>query len=379
MTSLNLGDCAGREPGKDGPRIWRSIACAMLWYVVAVPHEALSQSLIWRNGATFYGDNTEFFNPYRIGQTILGAQMQTYLSAEPGPRTEVVLGVFSDHRSGRSDFFDEVKPLLGFRYRTATSLGALGSLVTEKRHGYLEPLQVTTLELTRPVEYGGQWREEHGWVGGEIFIDWQHLNTKTSREIFDYGLLLHLRPLSFLNLEFQSHGLHHGGQLYGAGEPVTNNQVFAFGGRATRLFPLVGVTSLGFFHLTSHGRVRPMEGINPPDQGSGTYVRGSVVPLGFVELFTIQWWGRDFLSEEGDNSYNSRGTDPSYYRSRRRYQEYGLARQITIESGVTLDTELRFHRYDHLRSIALGHSGWEYSYHLVVRAPFDVPLGGKER
>ena len=108
-------------------------------------------------------------------------------------------------------------------------------------------------------------------------------------------------------------------------------------------------------------------------------MRGSVLPLGFLELFTIQWWGRDFLSEEGDNSYNSRGTDPSFYRSRRRYQEYGLARQITIESGVTLDTELRFHRYDHLRSIALGHSGWEYSYHLVVRAPFDVQLGGKQR
>ena len=75
---------------------------------------------------------------------------------------------------------DEVRPLLGFRYRTRTSLGVLGTLVTEDRHGYLEPLEVSTLEFTRPVEYGMQWREDRRQVGGEVFIDWQHLNTRNS-------------------------------------------------------------------------------------------------------------------------------------------------------------------------------------------------------
>ena len=112
----------------------------------------VAQAFAWKSDATFYGDNTEFFNPYRVGETILGAQMQTYFSVAPGPRTEVILGVYGDHRSGRSDFFDEVKPLLGFRYHTQTSLGVLGTLVTDNRHGYLEPLEVTTLEFTRPVE-----------------------------------------------------------------------------------------------------------------------------------------------------------------------------------------------------------------------------------
>jgi hypothetical protein len=98
-----------------------------------------------------------------------------------------------------------------------------------------------------------------------------------------------------------------------------------------------------------------------------------------VELFTIQWWGRDFLSEEGDNSYNSRGADTQYYKSSRHYQEYGLARRIAIESGVTLDAEFRLHQFDDLRSVALGHSEWEYSYRLMVQAPFEVGLGrGRE-
>jgi hypothetical protein len=351
------------------------ITCVALVCLVTVPRPASAQAFTWKSGAIFYGDNTEFFNPYRIGQTILGAQMQTYLSAETGPRTEVILGVYGDHRSGRSDFFNEVKPLLGFRYRTHTSLGVLGTLVTEDRHGYIEPLEVTTLELTRPVEYGLQWREEHGWVGGEIFIDWQHLNTRDSREAFDYGLLLHVRPWPYLSLEFQSHGLHHGGQLYSAGVPVTNNQAAAIGARLQGSLPVLGVSSVGIFRLTSHGRIDPTPEPNRPDQGRGTYVCGSISPYGWVELFTIQWWGRDFLSEEGDNSYNSRGADGQYYKASRRYQEYGIARQITIESGVTLDAELRFHQFDDLPSIALGHSEWEYSYHLVIRAPFQVGLG----
>jgi hypothetical protein len=353
--------------------IW--ITCVVGVCLSHTPRPASAQTFSWKSGATFYGDNTEFFNPYRTGQTLLGAQMQTYLSAAPGPRTEVILGVYGDHRSGRSDFFDQVKPLLGFRFRTQSSLGVLGTLVTEDRHGYLEPLQVTTLELTRPVEYGLQWREDHGWIGGELFIAWQHLNTRTSREIFDYGLLFHVRPKPCLSLEFQGHGLHHGGQLYSAGVPVTNNQVLAFGARLSGRLPLVDVSSLGVFRLTSHGWIDPMAPPGRPDRGSGTYVRGAVSPRGWVELFTIQWWGRDFLSEEGDNSYNSRGADPQYYKSSRRYQEYGVARRIPVESGITLDAELRFHRFDDLPSIALGHSGWEYSYHLVLRAPFEVGLG----
>jgi hypothetical protein len=351
------------------------ITWVVLLCLAQLPRVVFAQAFTWKSDATFYGDNTEFFNPYRVGETILGAQMQTYFSVAPGPRTEVILGVYGDHRSGRSDFFDEMKPLLGFRYHTQTSLGALGTLVTDDRHGYLEPLEVTTLEFTRPVEYGLQWREDHPWIGGEIFIDWQHLNTRTSREIFDYGLLFHVRPTHYLSLEFQGHGLHHGGQLYSAGVPVTNNQAMAFGARLAGRLPVVDVSSLGVFRLISHGRIDPTLEPNRSDQGHGTYVRGSVSPRGWVELFTIQWWGQDFLSEEGDNSYNSRGADPAYYKPKRHYQEYGVARRVAIESGVTLDAEFRLHQFDDRNSIALGHSEWEYSYRLVLNAPFEVGLG----
>jgi hypothetical protein len=337
-----------------------------------------AQDLTWKNNLTFYLDNTEFFNPYRTGETLLGGQIASFLSAALGPRTEVVAGFHGNHESGDSRFLSPFKPILGFRYRTDRSLGVLGTLVTEARHGYLEPLEGTLLDITRPVEYGVQWRESHPDGGGEVFLNWQHLNTRTSREIFDYGLLLHADPLAWLRLELQGHGLHHGGQLYTAGQRVVNNQVLALGGQVHGRLPLMGVSSLRVFQLVSHGDVDSLPA-GRPDHGHGTYIRAGFTPGGWLELFAIQWWGRDFVSNEGDANYNSQGSSPSFYHSYRKYQEIGLARVTPIEAGLTLDTEFRFHRIDDRRSIAIGTSPWEYSYRVMVRAPFNMrlkPTGG---
>ena len=211
-----------------------SMTAALL---AGVARPAPAQELTWKNGLTFYLDNTEFFNPYRTGETLLGGQVLSYLSAALGPRTEVVAGFHGNHQSGDARFLDPFKPILGFRYRTDHSLGVIGTLVTEDRHGYLEPLEGTLLDITRPVEYGVQWREQHPAGGGEIFLNWQRLNTARGREIFDYGLLLHADPTRWLRLELQGHGLHHGGQLYTAGEPVANNQVLALGGQLSAMLP----------------------------------------------------------------------------------------------------------------------------------------------
>lgn len=354
----------------------RLLATTIATALLLLGHARLApaQELVWKNGLTFYADNTEFFNPYRTGETLLGEQVLSYLSAALGPRTEIVAGFHGNHRSGDSRFLDPFKPVLGLRYRTDHSLGAIGTLVTEDRHGYLEPLEGTLLDITRPVEYGVQWREQHAAGGGEIFLNWQRLNTSRGREIFDYGLLLHANPTRWVRLELQGHGLHHGGQLYTAGAPVANNQTLALGGQAHGVLPVAGRSSLGVYQLLSHGDIDSLPA-GRPDHGHGTYIRAAVKPGNWLELFAIQWWGRDFISNEGDANYNSQGSNPAFYHVYRKYQEIGLARRTPIESGLTLDTEFRFHRIDDHRSIALGTSLWEYSYRLIVRAPFSMRLG----
>ena len=168
-------------------------------------------------------------------------------------------------------------------------------------------------------------------------------------------------PGDFVDLSsyLQGHGLHHGGQLFSAGEPVVNNQVLALGGKLT----------LG---CRWRGQLRPRVSAAEPRryrQPAGRAARPRarhLHPCGFtpgnwLELFAIQWWGQDFVSNEGDGTTTRRAPTPLL----------SLVPQVPgdrpragtpIESGLTLDTEFRFHRIDDRRSIAIGTSPWEYSY-----------------
>lgn len=330
-----------------------------------------AQSVDWRTRATFYGDNTEFFTPFRTGETILGAQFSTFLDIVPSRHTRVHAGVFGDLRYGSDEFLDPVKPILSFRYQTPATLGVLGTLETGKRHGYLEPLEVTTLEFTRPIEYGAQLIQRRRYWDLDLFLDWQGLNTPNTREVFNYGLVLRGLPASFLTVEFQFHGLHHGGQLFDAGVPVTNNTNSAIGARVEHSLPGLGQSSVAAFYLSSKGHIDPSFPAGRPDRGHGTYLRGSIQPAGYVEVFGIYWMGQNFHTDEGDANYNSAGVADTFYRVRRRYVELGVARRTRIDSRVELEAEFRLHRVDDEVSEALFDSKWEYSYRLIVRVPLD--------
>ncbi|HET7042235.1 MAG TPA: hypothetical protein VFI13_09445, partial [Gemmatimonadales bacterium] len=116
---------------------------------------AAQRSVDWDTRVTFYGDNTEFFSPYREGATWLGGRLSTELVYHATPRVDVRVGVTADHRSGDTAFA-EALPLLAMRYHTTHSTGVLGTLITEDRHGLLEPMEVLQFDILRPIEYGGQ-------------------------------------------------------------------------------------------------------------------------------------------------------------------------------------------------------------------------------
>lgn len=351
----------------------RLSTCCAAALCVLVPAAARAQDVTWKNRVVFYGDNTEFFTPYREGETLLGAQFKSYLDLQTGATTGFIAGVYADHRSGAVNFLDSIKPLIGFRYHTPTSFAALGTLETVSRHGFLEPMQVTTLEINRPVEYGLQWIETRSRWNGEIYLNWQHLNTPTSREIFDYGLLGRYRAAGWAEVIGQLHGVHHGGQLFSAGQPVANNQAVALGLKLHRdLGRVLGESYLSAYWMGSHGNVDLAIPDSIPERGHGGYYRAGVRPWGWFDLFAIYWKGRNFLSNEGDNNYNSVGKDPTFFRSRRTYKELGAVRRVDIENGVTLDFEVRLHQIDNDKSVALKNTNLEYSYRLMVTAPFDV-------
>lgn len=336
---------------------------AIVAALVAVAGPLSGQEIRWKSEFLFYADNTEFFTPYRTGETILGAWFKTALELKTGGGTLVRAGVFGDHRSGDTAFLDPVKPILALRWQSDRSLAVLGTLEPRDRHGYLEPIEATTLEFTRPLEYGLQWVEHQDRFRVDAYLNWQHLNTQTSREILDTGFTSSWQLTRIARLEAQLHVLHHGGQLHDVG-PVNNNAVGGPGLRLEDDLPKLGRSSLSAFYLMSKGPVD----MNLPGRviaGRGVYLRASVEPLRLVELAMIFWRGHDFISQEGDHNYGSVGAVEGFYRTDRRYEELSAVKKFSIAKTVDVDAEVRLHRID---------GKIEYSYRLGVRAPFDLRL-----
>jgi hypothetical protein len=320
---------------------------------------AMAQPMVWKTDLTFYGDNTEFTGPYREGETILGAQLQTFLELTVSPKVTVLAGVFADKRSGGEKFLNPVDPILSFRWHDRGRMFILGALETHDRHGLLEPLEVTTLELTRPLENGLQYISRSAGHSFDGFINWQKLNTPQHREVLDYGGVFSQKLGGGVSAELQLHGVHHGGQLYDVG-PLFNDVAAGPGLRWQR-----GTADLAAFFLTS--RTSGYEG--HPERsttGEGAYLRLGWKPRARDEFFGIAWRGRDFYASEGDFNYNSLGQSPDIYRRNRSYEEVGA--RHTFDTGsprIRFTAELRLHDIEGRAT---------YSYRLLARVPLDVPL-----
>ena len=333
-----------------------------------------AQRIDWHTRATLYGDNTEFFTPYRTGETIFGGQLATWIDAGVGRNTSLRVGVLGDRRWGSEEFADSIKPLLAVEYRARHSNGIIGTLNSEDRHGLIDPIMVSTRELTTPVEYGLQWREDRGRFRGEAWVNWRKLNTPEQREEFEMGLVADVRVMPWLDVVGQHLWSHRGGQLHDAGVPVTNNRVTAAGARLHDRLPTLGRSSLTALHLWSDGHLEPDYPADRPGKGTGIWLRGSVMPIWDVEVFAIHWRGDDFHAAAGDANYGSPGQEPGFYRAERKYTELGLAKRVQQRRGASLDVEVRWHRIDDEESEAFFNTPWEFSYRIVVRAPVTVRL-----
>lgn len=331
---------------------------------------AAQRTVDWDTHFLFYGDNTEFFSPYREGATWLGGRLWSELSYQATPRVEVRVGITADHLSGDTSFA-EAKPLLSMRYRSSHGTGVLGTLITEDRHGLLEPMEVQQFEVLRPVEYGGQWIETHRKWGGEWFLNWRKLNTPVQREEFDMALMAHVDPLSWLRVEGQELWVHRGGQLFGAGETVANGRTYAVGAILHDTLPHLGASKLEVWQLASGPGWLDTLPAGHDAQGHGTLVRASVTPAHNFTLSGVVWEGRGYNAFWGDANYNSITRQRSYRRDRF-YSEIGINKLWQGPAGVSFEAQLRFHKEDTYDTESISWLPWEYSYRFIGRVPFKV-------
>lgn len=301
----------------------------------------------------FFGDNTEFRNRFREGETLLGAAATVAVEIPLGERAALIAGVFGTRRYGSDEAFDLVRPVLTLRLRNDRSTLLFGTLDTPRAgnpagpdragpHGLLPPLQSETLAFERPYEAGFQWKFEGASFRHDTWINWQRLNTAEHRERFDVGVAGEALVTSWLSIPFQAHIVHEGGQLFAAG-PVADSTAFGSGAVIRR--HMIGVD----VSLEAHGLISryvpDREAAARYREGSGVFSRAAAERAGW-RGHVIVWRARDFVKVEGDPNYLSvtRAGDP--IRGTRRYAEAGLTRTFQPAPEAQVETSARLHKVD---------------------------------
>jgi hypothetical protein len=356
----------------------RRLLPALLAIALASAARANAQSptIDLKTESLFYGDNTEFFNRYRTGETILGIWGRVFFSARLSDLVEVRAGVFADERFGSESSFSLVRPVLALRVGTDRSRFLFGTLETVRPvegggpdrltlHGLLPPLQIETLALTRPEETGVQWLVATERIKSDLWFNYQKLNTPEHREVLDSGLAVRGNVVGPLALAFQAHVSHHGGQLYDVG-PVSDSWGFAFGPFFTPRLSFFDASEAEVYGLYSQfkpDRSHP----ELTENGHALFVRLSATRAGF-RAHLIVWRARDFATEDGDPNYMSLGENGLFHPGSRKYAELGLTKVFRPVAGVVLDASARLHQIE---------SHTEYSYRVVAHVDFDVPILSK--
>ena len=335
------------------------LCAAMLPTSIASAQEALRL----RSDFLFYGDNTEFRNPFREGETLFGAAIRVTAEAELSERVTVSAGGFGHQRFGSDDAFEKVRPVISLIIRGRRSSFVFGTLPSPASdgptgpdrngpHELLPPLQRETLTYERPYETGLAWTFDGSRLKHHFWLEWQRLNTAAHRERFDGGIRTSYRVSRHVTLPLQFHIVHEGGQLHASG-PVADSGAIAAGviisGTIGSYASALEVFALGSRHTPD--RSRPELSAD----GSAFFGRAAAERSGW-RGHVIFWRGRNFIKDEGDANYLSAARSGERYRGIRDYSEAGLSRRFMLARAAAIDVSGRLHRVE---------GRYEYSYRVA--------------
>jgi hypothetical protein len=321
-----------------------------------------------------YGDNTEFRNPFREGETLLGAAVRAGIDVDISDRVRVRLGAFGNQRFGSDEAFEQARPVIALEVHGSRSAFLFGTLPPPRAgdppgpdrtgpHGLLPPIQRETLAFDRPYEAGLMWTFQGSTLRHEVWLNWQRLNTEAHRERFDGGAAGTVRLGRHWSIPFQYHIVHEGGQLFASG-PVADSQAGASGvviRGAPGPFELV---ELELYALAS--RFVPDRELAERSRSGAAFFGRASLEHALWRGHLIVWRGDDFVKDEGDPNYLSIRRDGSRYRGVRDYSELGVARTFKPAAGVTLEASARLHRIE---------NHYEYSFRVLAVTALRFRLG----
>ncbi len=335
--------------------------------VAGVPGPLRAQpGVVLTSDVLLYGDNTEFRNPFREGETIFGAAVRVAAEIELASAVTLRLGAFGNVRFGSDDAFELVRPVVALAVGYGASTFTIGTLpapdLLRRRgpdragpHALLPAIQRETLSFDRPHEAGLMWTVDASRLQSELWVNWQRLNTPAHRERFDAGGAASLRLPGAIAVPVQLHVVHEGGQQFASG-PVADSLAVATGAAvgAKAAAMTVSIEVLGAAARYVPDRSRP----EASRSGAALFVRGAV-ERGAWRGHLIVWRGDDYIKVEGDPNYQSLRRDGSRWRGVRDYAELGLTRSFHPAPHVRMEAAVRAHRTE---------NHYEYSFRVLAVA-----------
>ncbi|HEV3485181.1 MAG TPA: hypothetical protein VG106_07220 [Vicinamibacterales bacterium] len=348
-------------------RAWRMMGAVIL-LVAGWPMPLHAQPGVTLHAdVLLYGDNTEFRNPFREGETLFGGAVRLWTGLEPNDRVTVSLGVLTNGRFGSGDAFELVRPIVSLTVRSGGSSFLIGTLprrpVPEgpdlgSPHGLLPGLQRETLSFERPHEAGLQWTFAGTRLRHDAWLNWQRLNTPSHRERFDAGAIGEFRVNRLIAVPWQFHLVHEGGQQFASG-PVADSYAGGPGVLVRRAGTARVTASIEAHALVS--RFVPDRSTPDRSRTGAAFFGRAVVGASGWRGHVIFWRGDDFIKDEGDPNYQSRRRDGTRYRGIRDYAEAGVAKTFHVAPDVALQASARIHRVER---------HYEYSYRILASTHF---------
>ena len=319
-----------------------SVMAAVILLMIGSACPVFAQEhLTFQGDILFYGDNTEFRNAFREGETIFGTAVRAAAVFDLNDRVRVAVGAFGNVRFGGDEAFEQARPIVSLTLVGRRSSFVFGTLPPPRvgdppgpdrtgPHGLLPPLERETLAFDRPYEAGLAWRFAGETLRHDVWINWQRVNTKEHRERFDAGAAGEVKVSRLAAIPFELHIVHEGGQLFAAG-PVADSAAFATGLALRGRVGPIERAAIEVYGLGS--RFVPDRGVPSASRdGAGFFSRGSAERAGW-RGHLIVWRGRDFVKDEGDPNYLSVRRDGSRYAGTRDYAEAGLSRTFRPAAG----------------------------------------------
>ncbi len=347
--------------------LWTTAALT-LWAATAQAQSPITVSV----DSVFYGDNVEYFGPFRTGETILGSWQRIQADFKISDLATVRLGLYALEKNG-GDRAELARPVASLIMGTDRHRFIIGTIESGNRpqgmgpdrttpHGVLPLLAAEQQWFTRAYEAGLQWIENTNHFSQDVWFDYQKVITPEHRELFDGGIVgrVQASPTSPVALVYQFQVVHHGGQQFDVG-PVSDSFGYGPGLLLRHEFPGVGKGSLETYAMFSYDRP---DRENPAltVKGNGVFAR-----LAFEKddwrAHALIWKGHSFKHEGGDANYLSVNPDGTAFTGTVDYGEAGLAKVFRPAKTVEFEASGRAHYTE---------NRWGYSYRLMGIVHFEV-------